>query len=90
MDKTANEIQSDAMQVLAALETAYRALQTAGGDVVRQDLVPYMASSGIKCGDPMTKLHKAMDIVQEIQRDIMFCAAVLVEARSAKKTEKEK
>ena len=56
---------SDAMQVLAQLETAYRNVRDAAGDII----------SG-KCGyvphETLSALGNAESIVQGVQREIMF------------------
>ena len=62
--------QSDAMSVLAELETSYRAMRSASTDVAD-------GKAGYGYDPPIQpRLHMAMDVVQEIQRNIMEHMAV--------------
>lgn len=62
--------QSDAMSVLAELETSYRAMRSASADVAD-------GKAGYGYDPPIQpRLHTAMDVIQEIQRNIMEHMAV--------------
>lgn len=62
--------QSDTVSVLAELETGYRALRSAAADI--------MAGKAGRGYDPplLPRLNQAMDLVQEVQRDIMLVSAM--------------
>jgi hypothetical protein len=65
-----NTLQSDGMQILAALETAYRALQSAQGDI--------LCNPALDGNPPAVPLiHRAMGLIQEAQRSLMFRTAFL-------------
>jgi len=70
--------QSDTVSVLAELETGYRALRSAASDI--------MDGKAGRGYDPplLPRLNQAMDLVQDVQRDIM-----LVSAMALRVTEKE-
>lgn len=72
--------QSDTVSVLAELETGYRALRSAATDI--------LAGKAGRGYDPplLPRLDKAMDLVQEVQRDIMLVSAM---ALNVVKTETE-
>ena len=62
--------QSDAVSVLAELETGYRALRSAAADIMD-------GKAGAGYDQPLLpRLHQAMDMVQEVQRDIMLVSAM--------------
>ena len=72
--------QSDTVSVLAELETGYRALRSASADI--------MSGKAGRGYDPplLPRLNQAMDLVQEVQRDIMLVSAM---ALNVVKTETE-
>ena len=62
--------QSDTVQVLAQLETGYRAVRSAAADIMD-------GKAGYGYDPPLLpRLHQAMDLVQEVQRDIMLVSAM--------------
>lgn len=65
-----NALQSDGMQILVGLETAYRALQSAQGDI--------LCNPELEGNPPAVPLiHRAMELIQEAQRSLMLRTAVL-------------
>lgn len=72
--------QSNTVSVLAELETGYRALSSAATDILA-------GKAGRGYDTPLLpRLNQAMDLVQEVQRDIMLVSALAI---GATKTEEQ-
>ena len=74
-----NPLQSDGMQVLAALESAYRTLREAGSEIT---VNPVLETEP----QVLPRITKVMAIIQECQRDMMLHTAVLCGMKTEIKT----